>query len=70
MQHSSEDARWIKQQLERIPQRYRQQAMDGYSEAYQSAHDAEPAIHRKENAARFAANTRLRKYVDKVLALR
>lgn len=70
MMHSSEDAKWIKQQLERIPPRYRQQAMDGYSEAYQSAYDAEPAEHRKENAARFAANTRLRKFIDKVLALR
>lgn len=70
MRHSSEDAKWIRQQLERIPPRYRQQAMDGYSEAYQSAYDAEPAEHRKENAARFAANTRLRKFIDKVLALR
>lgn len=70
MRHSSDDARWVKEQLESIPPRYRQQAMDGYSDAYQSAHDAEPATHRKENAARFAANTRLRKYVDKVLALR
>lgn len=70
MKHSSEDAKWIRQQLERIPPRYRQQAMDGYSDAYQAAYDAEPAEHRKENAARFAANTRLRKFIDKVLALR
>lgn len=69
MKHSSEDAKWIRQQLERIPPRYRQQAMDGYSEAYQSAYDAEPVGHKKENAARFAANTRLRKFIDKVLAL-
>jgi len=65
--HSSEDAKWIRQQLESIPQRYRQQAIDGYSAAYKSAYDAEE--HRKENAARFAANTRLRKYVEKVLAM-
>lgn len=70
MRHSRDDAQWIKQQLDRLPQRYRQQAVDGYSDAYQSAYDAEPAEHRKENAARFAANTRLRKYVDKMLALR
>lgn len=70
MRHSSEDAKWIRQQLERIPPRYRQQAMDGYSEAYKSAYDAEPVEHRKENAARRAANERLRKYVEKVLALR
>lgn len=70
MRHSRDDAKWIKQQLERIPQRYRQQAIDGYSEVYQSAYDAEPVGHRKENAARFAANTRLREYVYKVLALR
>lgn len=70
MMHSSEDAKWIRQQLESIPQRYRQQAMDGYSDAYKSAYDAEPAEHRKENAARFAANTRLRKFIEKVLAMR
>lgn len=70
MNHSRDDAQWIKQQLDRLPQRYRQQTVDGYSKAYQSAYDAEPAIHRKENAARFAANTRLRKFIDKVLALR
>lgn len=70
MMHSTDDARWIREQLDRLPQRYRKKAMDGYSAAYQEAHDAEPAPHRKENAARFAANTRLRKYVEKVLALR
>lgn len=70
MRHSRDDARWIRQQLERIPQRYRQKAVDGYSDAYQSAYDAEPIEHRKENAARFAANTRLRIFIDKALALR
>lgn len=68
MMHSPDDARWIREQLNNLPQRYRQQAMDGYSAAYQEAHEAEPAPHRKENAARFAANTRLRIFVEKTLA--
>lgn len=69
MRHSKDDARWIKEQLDRLPYRYRKQAEEGYSDAYQAAHDAEPVDHKKENAARRAANARLRKYVDKVLAM-
>lgn len=69
MRHSKEDAKWIKEQLERLPFRYRRQAQEGYSAAYERAYDEEPADHRKENRARFAANTRLRKFIEKALAL-
>lgn len=69
MRHSKDDARWIKEQLDRLPYRFRKQAEEGYSAAFAEHYDAEPSGHKKENVARRAANTRLRKYVDKVLAM-
>lgn len=69
MRHSKDDAKWISEQLERLPFRYQRQAQEGYSAEYERAYNEEPADHRKENRARFAANTRLREFVKKVLAL-
>ena len=40
--------------------------MEAYSGVYLAAINAEPEEHKKENAARFAANSRLRVYVAKV----
>lgn len=69
MRHSKDDAKWIKEQLDSLPYRYRKQAEEGYSASFAEHYDAEPEDHKKENAARRAANTRLRKYVYKVLAM-
>lgn len=68
MRHSKDDAKWIKEQLDSLPFRFRKIAQDGYSAAYADAYDAEPQDHKKENAARKAANSRLRIFINKVLA--
>ena len=62
-----DDKQWISEQLKRLPLRQRIAAIQGYSDAYQSAYDNEKQEHKKENAARFTANSRLRKFIDKVL---
>lgn len=63
--HSSADAKWIREQLDLLPYRLRPIAVEGYSKAYQAAYDNEPADHKKENRARFVANSRLRQYAEK-----
>ena len=65
--HSPADAKWIREQLDLLPYRLRPIAVEGYSKAYQAAYDNEPADHKKENRARFAANSRLIQYVDKIM---
>lgn len=61
-----DDLKWVQQQLARIPYAHHAKVCQGYSKAWQEAHDAEPLMHCKENAGRFAANSRLRNYVKKV----
>ena len=65
--HSPADAKWIREQLDLLPYRLRPIAVEGYSKAYQAAYDAEQADHKKENRARFAANSRLRQYAEKIM---
>lgn len=62
------DQQWIKQQLSLIPPAYKTQAIEGYKRVFKEAYDAEPIDHMKSNAARRAANTRLRLFVKKLLA--
>lgn len=64
--HHPDDARWLRAKLDSLPARYRAKAMEGYGAAYQAAYDAEPLEHKRENAARFAANTKLREFIGKV----
>lgn len=66
--HHIDDRRWIQQQLMRLPLHLRQKACDGYSKAWRDAHDAEPEARFSVERGRFAANTRLRKYVAAVLS--
>jgi hypothetical protein len=61
-----DDVKWLQQQLVTIPLQQRVTACIAYSKVWQAAHDAEPMLHCKENAGRFAANSRLRAYVKKV----
>lgn len=63
-----DDTKWLQQQLARIPLQHRVTACLAYSKVWQEAHDAEPLQHCKENAGRFAANSRLRAYIKKVHA--
>ena len=46
----------------------RKRAIEGYKKVFKAAYDAEPVEHKKSNAARRAANTRLREFVKKLLA--
>lgn len=62
------DLKYVQSQLAKIPYSYRVRACDGYSQAWREAYQAEPEIRHKENKARNTANTRLREYVDRVLA--
>jgi hypothetical protein len=47
----------------------RGQTLIKYNEVFQLAHGAEPFPHRKDGKARFAANNRLRQYVEAVIKL-
>ena len=67
--HHKDDAKWIKDQLRKLPHHLTSKAMEAYSGVYLSAINAEPEEHKKENAARFSANSRLRVYVGNVLRI-
>jgi hypothetical protein len=60
------DKAWVTAQLMRLPVELRGRIAELYAIEYRQAYDAEPVEHRKEGRARFAANTRLREYVEKV----
>lgn len=60
-----DDEKWIMEQLAQLPSAKRGAALQRYKEVFAEYFDAEPVLHRKEGTARFHANTRLRKYVDK-----
>lgn len=65
--HFPDDTEWITQQLTRIPSAMRQTTCERYSAVYaaeQALHQGKPYDHCR---ARYAANTRLREFVDKVL---
>jgi hypothetical protein len=64
------DKNWIISQIQQLPARLRHIAIQGYDAEYTEAHTAEKVEHAKENAARRAANTRLRLYVKKVISAR
>ncbi len=57
---------WYKQQLAQLPPGYQKKAREGYERAWQEAYDLEPVEHKKSNAARRAANIRLRRFVEAV----
>lgn len=61
-----DDVTWVRQQILLLPHYQRTKACQAYSQVWQQAHDAEPLLHCKENAGRFAANCRLRAFVKKV----
>lgn len=69
MLHHKDDKKWIDEQLRKLPGHLRAKASDAYSSVYAEAMSTEPEEHKKENAARFAANSRLRIYVGNVLRI-
>ena len=61
--HSQADADWIRQQLLTLTPAVRPKAIQRYAAVYQETFEAEPVSYRKENRARYEANTRLRLFV-------
>jgi len=64
------DAKWIKEQLDKLPEDVALDTCGKYSAVYQMAYDDEPIGHIKPSTARRAANIRLREFVEKYLAWR
>lgn len=60
------DKKWFNEQLAKLPPAYIQKAKEGYQAVYEAAYEAEPIEHKKSNAARRAANIRLRLYVERI----
>ncbi|MBD2786434.1 hypothetical protein ID858_17270 [Xenorhabdus sp. DI] len=60
-----DDTQFIQEMLGRLKPSTRARITAEYSEAYQAAWDNEPVSYRKDNAARRAANIRLREFVVK-----
>ncbi|WP_338139443.1 hypothetical protein [Xenorhabdus bovienii] len=60
-----DDGTWIQETLAKLRASTRAKITAKYSEVYQSAWDSESVSYRKDNAARRAANIRLREFVTK-----
>ncbi|WP_338803605.1 hypothetical protein WDV76_16095 [Xenorhabdus griffiniae] len=58
-----DDGKWIQEMLAKLRVSTRAKITGEYSEVYQAAWDEEPVSYRKDNAARRAANIRLREFV-------
>jgi len=67
--HHQHDKEWIEEQLKKLPPSALAPAIRGYEKVFSESHDSEPVEHKKMNKARFSANTRLREYVGKIIAL-
>lgn len=63
------DKKWIEEHLKKLPPSALATAIRGYEKVFSESYDSEPVEHKKMNKARFAANTRLREYVGKIIAL-
>lgn len=51
------DSKWIEAKLRRLPSQRRQTVIEEYSKRYKLAFESEPSQIKKENRARFVANT-------------
>lgn len=65
--YSPDDAKWIQEQLQRFTASARHKVVALYADVYQAAWDEEPVSYRQENAARRAANKRLRLHIAQYL---
>ncbi|OWO80670.1 hypothetical protein B5C26_17920 [Photorhabdus luminescens] len=64
-QYFPDDGKWIQEMLLNLDPATRAKITVKYAEVYQIAWDEEPVSYRKDNAARRAANIRLREFVRK-----
>lgn len=62
------DESWIKEQLAQLPPHFRAVAIRAYADVYIKVYAATEKPHQKDGEARREANTRLREYVERVLA--
>ena len=63
------DKKWIEEQLKKLPTIALHRAIEGYEKVFAESYDNEPIAYKKENKARRDANTRLREYVEKIIAI-
>lgn len=68
-QYHQHDKKWLEEQLKKLPPSALNSAINGYEKVFSESYDSESIVHKKENKARYAANTRLRKYVEKIITL-
>jgi len=66
--HHPHDSKWIIEQLAKLPAHFRAVAIKAYSNVYLEVYNATEKPHQKHGEARREANTRLREYVERVLA--
>ena len=64
-----EDDAWISKMLGYLNDSDRAKVCKAYSNVFVDAKSLEPVSHKKTNAGRYAANTRLRLFIDKRLAV-
>lgn len=66
--YCADDAQWIDAQLSMLAPGVRVQVAMAYAKAYVQEEQLHDVEYQKTGAARFAANTRLRKFVSKKIA--
>jgi hypothetical protein len=66
--YCADDAQWIDSQLSMLAPVMRAQVAMAYAKAYVQEEQMHDVEYQKTGAARFAANTRLRKFVNKKIA--
>lgn len=59
------DSKWINEKLGYLNDEDRKKVCNAYSKAFREGAALEPIEHKKEGAGRFAANTRLRLFIEK-----
>ena len=64
-----EDDEWINRQLGYLNEEDRSKVCRAYSKVFVDTKSLEPIEHKKTNAGRYAANTRLRIFIEKRLAV-
>lgn len=68
-QYHPYDEKWIEKQLQKLPPFALRKAIEGYEKVFAESYDGEPIEYRKMNVARYSANTRLRKYIEKIIII-
>lgn len=63
------DRKWIEAQLQKLPPFALRKAIEGYEKVFVESYDKEPIEYKKMNVARCNANTRLRKYIEKIITI-